>query len=322
MKLENGSHSAAVARATSYFSPVSYFNDMTGGVGFYQFLEKLVKVYESEAEARKVLSAKLKDLAGTLFTKENLLVSYTADDDGYKLLPKSLEAFTGGLESASVLAGQAEKELAKKAADLFGTVRKFTGENDNEGFKTASQVNYVARCGSFKEKGLSYTGALRILKVILSYDYLWINLRVKGGAYGCMSGFGRSGEGYLVSYRDPNLAETNRIYEGIPAYLENFTIDERDMTKYVIGTISDVDTPLTPSIKGSRGLSAYLSGVTEEMLQKEREEILSATQEDIRALAPIVQAVLDTGSLCVIGNEEKVKAQETMFKEVKNLFGV
>ena len=322
MKLENGSHSAAVARATSYFSPVSYFNDMTGGVGFYQFLEKLVKVYESEAEARKVLSAKLKDLAGTLFTKENLLVSYTADDDGYKLLPKSLEAFTGGLESASVLAGQAEKELAKKAADLFGTVRKFTGENDNEGFKTASQVNYVARCGSFKEKGLSYTGALRILKVILSYDYLWINLRAKGGAYGCMSGFGRSGEGYLVSYRDPNLAETNRIYEGIPAYLENFTIDERDMTKYVIGTISDVDTPLTPSIKGSRGLSAYLSDVTEEMLQKEREEILSATQEDIRALAPIVQAVLDTGSLCVIGNEEKVKAQETMFKEVKNLFGV
>ena len=187
---------------------------------------------------------------------------------------------------------------------------------------TASQVNYVARCGNFREKGLSYTGALRILKVILSYDYLWINLRVKGGAYGCMSGFGRLGEGYLVSYRDPNLAETNRIYEGIPAYLENFTIDERDMTKYVIGTISDVDTPLTPSIKGSRGLSAYLSGVTEEMLQKERDEILSASQEDIRALAPIVQAVLDTGSLCVIGNEEKVKAQETMFKEVKNLFGV
>ena len=136
-----------------------------------------------------------------------------------------------------------------------------------------------------------------------------------------MSGFGRSGEGYLVSYRDPNLAETNKIYEGIPEYLENLTVDERDMTKYVIGTISDVDTPLTPSVKGSRGLSAYLSGVTEEMLQEERNQILTATQEDIRALAPIVQAVLDTGSLCAIGNEEKVKKNQEIFKEVKALFG-
>ena len=318
MKLENGSHSAAVARATSYFSLVSYFNDLTGGIGFYHFLEKVVKEYEAGGKARNVLIAKLREVAGKLFRKENLLVSYTADDKGYERFAKELESFVKELETVSFK----ETEGADEAETVFGTVREFTGENFNEGFKTASQVNYVARCGTFKDSGLSYTGALRILKVILSYDYLWINLRVKGGAYGCMSGFGRSGEGYLVSYRDPNLAETNAIYEGIPAYLENFTVDERDMTKYVIGTISDVDTPLTPSIKGSRGLSAYLSGVTEEMLQKERDQILSATQEDIRALAPIVQAVLNTGSLCVIGNEEKVKSQETMFNEVKNLFGV
>ena len=291
---------------------------MTGGIGFYHFLEKVVKEYEAGGKARNVLIAKLREVAGKLFRKENLLVSYTADDKGYERFAKELESFVKELETVSFK----ETEGADEAETVFGTVREFTGENFNEGFKTASQVNYVARCGTFKDSGLSYTGALRILKVILSYDYLWINLRVKGGAYGCMSGFGRSGEGYLVSYRDPNLAETNAIYEGIPAYLENFTVDERDMTKYVIGTISDVDTPLTPSIKGSRGLSAYLSGVTEEMLQKERDRILSATQEDIRALAPIVQAVLNTGSLCVIGNEEKVKSQETMFNEVKNLFGV
>lgn len=126
---------------------------------------------------------------------------------------------------------------------------------------------------------------MKILQVILSYDYLWLNIRVKGGLpYGCMSGFGRSGEGYLVSYRDPNLKETNDIYEGIPAYLEAFDPDERDMTKYVIGTISNLDAPLTPSVKGSRGLSAYLSGVTEEMMQTERDQILGAAKEDIRAL--------------------------------------
>ena len=308
MKLENGSHSAAVARATSYFSPVSSFNDQTGGIGFYQFLEKTVKEYEADPEARKKLIEKLKETAKKLFTAENLLVSYTADEEGYRLLAPELAKFTEDLKAFG------------KPSPVHAY--SFEAGNRNEGFQTASQVNYVARCGNFKKAGLSYTGALRILKVILSYDYLWLNLRVKGGAYGCMCGFGRSGEGYLVSYRDPNLAETNEIYQGIPKYLENFTVDERDMTKYVIGAISDLDTPLPPSIKGSRGLSAYLSGVTEEMLQEERDQVLSATQEDIRKLAPIVQAILDTGSLCVIGNEEKVKAKAELFGEVKNLFGV
>ena len=164
-----------------------------------------------------------------------------------------------------------------------------------------------------------YTGALKILQVILSYDYLWLNIRVKGGAYGCMSGFGRSGEGYLVSYRDPNLRETNAIYEGIPAYLEQFDPDDRDMTKYVIGTISNLDAPLTPSIRGSRGLSAYLSGVTGEMMQEEREQVLDATQEDIRALAPLLRAILDTGSFCVVGNEEKIEANRNLFGTVESL---
>ena len=216
-----------------------------------------------------------------------------------------------------------------KAGLLEGSGKKhaftFEAGNRNEGYKTASQVNYVARCGSFAGKdvngrSLEYTGALRVLKVIMNYEYLWMNLRVKGGAYGCMSSFGRSGEGYMVSYRDPNMAKTNEIYEGIPDYLRSFTIDERDMTKYVIGTISDVDTPLTPSLKGSRNLSAYLSGVTDEMIQREREEILDVTQEDIRNLADIVQAVLDTGALCVIGNDEQIKADRAMFGEIKNLY--
>ena len=192
--------------------------------------------------------------------------------------------------------------------------------NRNEGFRTSSQVNYVARCGSFREKGLTYTGALKVLKVILNYEYLWTNLRVKGGAYGCMSGFGRSGEGYLVSYRDPNLGATNEVYEGIPEYLENFSIDDRDMTRYVIGAISDLDAPLTPSVKGSRSMSAYLSGVTPQMLREERKEILEARQEDIRALAPMIQALLDTGALCAIGNDRKITEDEKLFKTTLNLY--
>lgn len=301
MKLEGACHSAAVARATSYFSATSSYNDLTGGIGYYEFLENLEKEYATNKQG---IIARFKAVMEKLFTTGNMLVSYTADEEGYKLLPDAMKKLT--------------QVLPEGTGKRYPYV--FPAGNRNEGFATASQVNYVARCGTFLGSGEEYTGALKILKVILSYDYLWINLRVKGGAYGCMSGFGRSGEGYFASYRDPNLKETNQTYEGVVDYLENFQVEDRDMTKYVIGTISDMDVPYPPSTRGNRGLSAYLSGVDQEMMAKEREEVLNATQEDIRKLAPLVKAVLATGSLCVIGNEDRITADKDLFGETKNLF--
>ena len=303
MKLENASHGAAVGRALSYFSPAGAFDDMTGGVGYYQFLEKVSSRYSKEADYRGELAARLKDVAERLFTASNLLVSYTADEEGYGFLPRCLGEFLEALPKGC----QTRYEFP------------FSPENRNEGFKTASQVNYVARCGSFAGN-MPYTGALRVLKVILNYEYLWMNLRVKGGAYGCMSSFGRNGDGCFVSYRDPKLAATDEVYEGIPSYLRGFSIDDRDMTKYVIGTMSEVDMPLTPSQRGARNLSAYLSGITEEMVQREREQILDVTQKDIQALADLIQAVLDTGARCVIGNDQQINGAQEMFKSIENLY--
>ena len=300
MKLENAGHSTAVSRATSYFSATAYYNELTGGTAYYHFLEQLEKDYPAK---KQEIIAKLQEVSRKLFTRSNMLVNYTADEKGYEKLPETLKLLSAKLPEGS-----------RETYAFTHPVK-----NVNEGLKTSAQVDYVARCGNFRDAGLAYTGALKILQVILSYDYLWLNIRVKGGAYGCMSGFGRSGEGYLVSYRDPNLKETNEIYEGIPAYLEQFDPDERDMTKYVIGTISNLDAPLTPSVKGSRGLSAYLSGVTEEMMQTERDQVLQATKEDIRALAAHIRAVLQTGSFCVVGNEEKIEANRAMFGEVSSL---
>ena len=189
----------------------------------------------------------------------------------------------------------------------------------NEGFMTSSQVQYVARSGNFLEQGYVYTGAMRILQMVLSYDYLWVQVRVKGGAYGVMSGFGRNGDGYFVSYRDPNLKKTNEVFEGIPVYLEQFEADEREMTRYVIGTISHMDAPLTPRIRGARNVSMYLCGVTEEMLREEREQVLGASQEDIRALAGPVGAVLAGANLCVLGGDVRIEAERELFKELKRL---
>ena len=189
-------------------------------------------------------------------------------------------------------------------------------EKKNEGFKTASKVQYVARTGNFIDNGAEYSGALNILKVILSYDYLWQNVRVKGGAYGCMSNFNRIGEGYFVSYRDPNLKQTMEVYEGVVDYLKNFTVSERDMTKYIIGTMSNIDQPMTPATKGDRSMNLYMSKVSAEMIKAERAQILDATQEDIRALADVAAAVLKADQICVIGGEDKIEENAEMFKTV------
>lgn len=300
-KLNGASHSAAVLRAASYSSPSSYFDDMIGGITYYKFLEELAENFEIR---KAVVIEKLKNAAKQLLIPENLTISFVGDETGFEYLEKEIPEFKKNLFHG-------EKKVYEWE---FPMVQK------NEGFKTSSSVNYVARYGNFRKSGHSYTGVLKVLKVILSYDYLWINLRVKGGAYGCMSGFGRSGEGYFVSYRDPNLGKSNQIYEEVVDYIRSFDVDERDMTKYIIGTISNLDTPLNPSARGSLSLSAYLSGVTQDMLKQEREEILNAAAEDIRSLADIAAAVLAPGNICVIGNNEQIEEEKELFKEVKNLF--
>ena len=226
-----------------------------------------------------------------------MMISYTASREGLDGLEDFVDSMKRRLFTDSV----------EEAVCILHCEKK------NEGFKTASKVQYVARSGNFIDGGAQYSGALQILKVILSYEYLWQNIRVKGGAYGCMSNFNRIGEGYFVSYRDPNLKRTMEIYEGITDYLKNFTVSERDMTKYIIGTISNIDQPMTPSAKGDRSMNLYMNHVSPEMIQRERSEILEADQEDIRALAPVVKALLAADQICVIGSEEKIETDKDMF---------
>lgn len=301
MSLSSAGHSVSAIRAMSYFSKSAYFNDMTGGIALY----RVVADYEEHFEEKKAeLITKIKALMAKIFCPKRLMVSVTSDEEGKNLVLPEIEKLKGVLYPDSEI----------------GTLCNIYPKQKNEGFLDASKVQYVSRAGNFVDKGFSYTGALKILKVILSYDYLWINVRVKGGAYGCMSGFMRTGDMYFTSYRDPNLRKTNEIYEKTPEYLKNFTADEREMTKYIIGTVSELDTPLNPYAKGMRSLSAYLMGLSYEAVQKEREEVLSATCEDIRALSDLIAAALSENHFCVIGNEDVVEKEKDMFMHIEDLY--
>ncbi|MCI9381493.1 MAG: insulinase family protein [Dorea sp.] len=297
MRFQSSGHTTAALRAMSYASPAAKLKDMTSGIGFYRAVARIEENFDEEKDR---LTEVLQSLAKRLFRAENMMISYTASREGLEGIETRIEELKKSLY----------RDVPREEACVIHCEKK------NEGFKTASKVQYVARTGNFIDHGASYTGALQILKVILSYDYLWQNIRVKGGAYGCMSNFNRIGEGYFVSYRDPNLKRTVEVYEGVVDYLKDFTVSERDMTKYIIGTMSNIDQPMTPAAKGERSKNLYMNKVSADMIREERNQILDASQDDIRALSRVAEAVLKADQFCVIGSEEKIEECRDMFETV------
>lgn len=293
-------HAVAAGRALSYASAYGAMSDSISGLGFYQFIEEA----ESEFEQKKEEIVKNLRLAMQyIFRKENLLLDLIGTD-----------------EAKELLAGKIGPLLQKLSEEPLPTMQDtLVVQKKNEGLTTSAQVQYVCRAGNYRDHGLCYVGTLRLLKTILGYEYLWNEVRVKGGAYGCMSSYGRNGESYFVSYRDPNLEHTIDVYERAAEFVRGFEADEEVMTKYIIGTISELDIPLTPRTRGSRSMYAYLSGLSYGELQKERDEILAATAEEVRKLGDYIAAFMSDHNLCVVGNEEKIKEQRDLFMNVAPL---
>ena len=294
-------HNVAAGRALSYGSASGVVSELLSGVPLYRLITGLENHFDEQSGE---LVQKLTELAQMIFRPENLMVDFVGDREVLKTLKEPVAELKSKLYTCPVT----KEAFVPKP------------EKRNEGFKTSGQVQYVCRAGNFRRKGLPYKGALKALKVMMGYGYLWENVRVKGGAYGCMCTFGKSGDCYFVSYRDPNLLKTIEVYEHAAEAIEKFDADERSMTQYIIGAISELDTPMNPAAKGLNSLSAYMTGLTQEIMQKERDELLSATPEDIRSLAEYIRAFMAEDFLCVVGNADKIKEAEGVFGYTENLF--
>jgi len=301
MSLNSSGSSAAALRAMSYYSTAVAIKDATHGIAYYHWLEQM----EDEFETRKSeLIAGLQNISKRLFVQPGIVVGYTGNSEGYEIFEKVLPGFLVQLPNERM----GEKQIA------------FCLHRKNEGFKTSAQVQYAAQAGNFRKAGFQYHGALQVLSTIMNYEYLWTEIRVKGGAYGCSASFARNGNCTFTSYRDPHLKRTYEVFKKTPEFMRSFACDDRDMLKYIIGTISDIDTSLTPSGKGVRSLNCYFMGITYEDLQKTRTEVLTTTVETLRGLADLVASALEQDYVCVIGNEGKIQESDGILKEKLPLF--
>ncbi|MBE5835509.1 MAG: insulinase family protein [Butyrivibrio sp.] len=300
--LASSGHQTATIRALSYISRTAMISDMTNGIGCYRLVEDLCRDIDDDSKADELID-KLETLCKMIFRKENLLIDYTSEESDYELIKECVGPFVSALNT---------EEVEKRPFELVP-------EKKNEAFQTAGQVQYVCRAGSFIKDDLQYDGTLKVLQVMMGYDYLWKNIRVLGGAYGCMSGYSRNGNSYFVTYRDPNLEKSVDVFEKAADYIRNYDENDRTILQYIIGAISSLDTPKTPATKGIYGMTAYLCHSELSRIQMERDQILSTTKEKIRKMADYIDSFMKDECLCVIGTAEKIEESKELFNKVDQL---
>ena len=291
----------ALFRMRSYFSPAGMYSELISGLAYYKFIADLEKCFDKKADE---IVHNLRKVAALIFNRSNLLASFTSAENDYRKLA----------DNFNVLINELASERLEKVEYDFELVRK------NEGLLTPGKVQYVAKGYNFRRLGFNYTGHLRVLSKIIESDYLWNRIRVQGGAYGAMINFSRNGNCMVGSYRDPNLKKTLTVFDQTADHIRSFDVSNREMTKYIIGTISGLDFPLTPSMKGQSAAANYISHLTQEDIQRERDEVLAIRPEDIKNLTDMIAEIMGQDNFCVLGSEGKIMENKDIFGKLVNIF--
>lgn len=295
MRINTDGSDFAAMRLMSYFSEQGKYNEYMNGITFYHFLCDLLENFDERWDC---LVEDLESLPKIIFNKNLLVGNIVCENNDFGFVKDALEKKISKLSSSRL-----------EAQNYY-----FNIKGVNEGLLTQSSVQYVAQGANFRTSGYRYTGKLSVLQNILNGEYLWDELRVKGGAYGGYCSFGLSGNSFFASYRDPNLKRTLEVYRGVPKFLRGFKSENMD--KFIIGTIGRLDMPLTPSMKGDRVLNMHFSKLTNDDLQEQRNEVLATTVEDVQKFGDLMESVISKNLYCVLGNESAIQKEKKLFKSL------
>ena len=285
-------------RVMAQVSAVGKFRD-NGNLGDYQKISELA----SNPAALPLLPEKLAEVARKIFRANNVDIMFVGEEGELEAFENLMKPFVETWD----------------ATELSNDALQITRLSGNDGIVTAGKVQYVAQGGNFIDHGFKHVGPMSVLETILRYEYLWIRIRVQGGAYGAFANFYDDGNMIFCSYRDPNLLETLNVYKELPQYLRDFTLTDREMRKYIIGTMSSLDLPMTPALRGPRAMGMYFSGAKLEDKVEFRKQVIACKPEDIVALADVVEPVLNDNHICTMGNEQKIKDAGNVFDNIVSL---
>jgi len=267
---------------------------------YYCFLSDILKDFDENSQ--KILY-NLKKVYDTIFNKNNLIISFTGDQDDFAVVKDNMKIVIDSIRK-----------------DKFESqVYQFKEEKLNEGILSSANVQYVSKGYNYKKLGHDYHGSLLVLSTILSREYLHNKIRAQGGAYGAGISIDRSGSLITYSYRDPNLKETLEAYDSMANYIENLNLTKNDLTTFIIGTISRIDPATTPHMKGQIATSRYISNVSQDDVQKNRDEILGTRVKDIKNAADLLKGSMEENYMCALGNENKLRENQDLFNKLVQL---
>lgn len=296
-RIKNTGEAYAVIRLSAYYSNQGMFREITEGIENYKFINTLAKNFDVKADE---IIANLQKAASLIFNKHNLLPALTCDKKDYETSAKAISEFTASLGDKNIPLNNWQ----------------FKRPDKNEGIVSASKVQYVYKGFDIKKLGYEWNGKIRVLNQAISRDWLQTQVRVIGGAYGGRAVFAPSGNTYFFSYRDPNLTETLVNFDSTANYLRNFNANDEEMTKFIIGTISSMDMPLTQQEKGNLALMRYMQKTSREFIQAERKAVLETTAQDIRNMEKLVRDIMKQNFICVYGNKEKIESVKDIFSNL------
>jgi Zn-dependent M16 (insulinase) family peptidase len=278
------------SRLAAHFGEAQWVGEQQRGISNLFFVRQLARAVDDDWPS--VLAA-LKRIRSILLKRGAMLVNVTLDAENWQRVAPLVDEFL-----VQVPAGVVEKLVWRPA-----TLPSF------EALAASSAVNYVGKGANLYALGYSVGGSAEVVTRYLSRTMLWDRVRVQGGAYGGTGQFDhRSGLFIYLSWRDPNLLQTLAVYDQAPQFLRALDLSDDELTKAIIGTISDIDAHRLPDAKGWASLTRYLVGDTVASRQKLRDQVLGTTVADFRALADLLDAVSANGHVVVLGGTAAIEA--------------
>uniref|UniRef100_A0A7S0EDK3 Peptidase M16C associated domain-containing protein n=2 Tax=Hanusia phi TaxID=3032 RepID=A0A7S0EDK3_9CRYP len=302
-------HSYAAGRIGARYMVTEFVEEKMRGIETLDFIRELAKEVDKNWEG---VLAKLERIRDLLVNRKNLIVNLSAEDKGFSSLQSDLEEY---IQSIPL------KTEDSQVVDWAKEMKKFEGKG--EGFVVPTQVNYVGKGAQIFQPGEKTSGAAAVVSRHLRTTWLWDKVRVVGGAYGAMNSYNpSSGMFKYVSYRDPNLLQTLETYDQTPQFLRELSkeMSPTTLANAIIGMIGDMDAPMSPDQKGFTSMDRYLTGLTDEMRQERRDQVLSTTAKDFAEFADRLDVVTREGSIAVIGSNSALEeANANLGLELKKI---
>ncbi len=295
-------HRFANMRLRSQFGGTGYINDQTKGIGYLFALRELAT--EIDKKWANVLK-KLETIRETLINSKTLLCNVTLDAHNWKTFQPHLENFI----------------FAIPVKDVEIKPFNFKAATQKEGLAIPAQVNYVAKGANLYDHGYELDGSSMVVVGYLGMTHLWEKIRVQGGAYGAFAQFDdTTGVFTFLSYRDPNVDNTIASYDSSAAFLKSLDasrLNDNELKKSIISAIGDLDSYQLPDAKGYTSMMRYITGRTDEIRQKYRDQVLSTNGEDFIAFGEALEKVAQSDAIVVLGAQSALEGSSAGLKVTK-----